>query len=77
VRPFGFAALLKLPGALANSALRTSDTASAFFPTALRYSPAQMGLESVSLLVSALPVQVTKPEKHAALQPSIPSQAVE
>tara|TARA_R110000764_G_scaffold26156_1_gene62252 strand:- start:420 stop:557 length:138 start_codon:yes stop_codon:yes gene_type:complete len=33
--------LLKLPGALANS-LR-SDTASAFFPAALRYSPAQMG----------------------------------
>jgi len=40
-RPCGFAALLKLPGTLANS-LR-SDTASIFFPAALRYSPAQMG----------------------------------
>jgi len=44
MRPCGFAALLDLPGTLANSALRTSDTASAFSPAALRYSPAQMGL---------------------------------
>jgi len=42
-RPCGFAALLDLPGMLANS-LR-SDTASTFFPTALRYSPAQMGFD--------------------------------
>jgi len=48
LQPFEFAALLKLSGVapsrpLANSALRTSDIASNFSPTALRYSPPQMG----------------------------------
>ena len=42
-RPCGFAALLDLPGILANSSRCSSDTASIFFPAALRYSPAQMG----------------------------------
>jgi len=43
-RPYGFAALLDQPGTRANS-LR-SDTAHAFFPAALCYSPAQMGIFS-------------------------------
>ncbi len=50
-RPFGFAALLGLAGALANSALRTSDTASTYFPPVLRYSPVQTGIWGPCILV--------------------------